>query len=275
MALTRPSVEGPSFAERVREANSVVRRLEQNKWDFASAPEAFAPRADADVVAKEIAVIFDGRHLTRIGRLVMGGLGDEFNLMGPIPAGSQLRVTDSSVLDAVQTQLGTKGLQGFDQLAALGPPQKVEFYNYSMFYRLEDLVFWSVLNGAGCFPSTLEHMARRIDGGDILQNVVYRPSRRVPDGPVMMEAACLMVSFPTDTVEWMDRPLYGGFAKETMHIEYLLTPEPTDVSHPYLPLVDEGVVDLGRGPLYVRRFEGTSPKDGLRGLDVPFERQEQ
>jgi hypothetical protein len=274
MALTGLSVDGPSFAERVRDAHAVVRRLEENNWDFKAAPEAFAPRADADVVAKEIAVLFDGHYLTRIGRLVMGGIGTEFNLMGPIPARSELRVTDSRVLDTIQTQLGTRGLREFDAMAALDAPQKVDFYNYTMFYRTEDLVFWSVLNGAGCFPSTLEHMARRIDGGDILQNVVYRPSRVAKEGPVMMEAACLMVGFPTETVEWMDRPLYGGFAKETMHIEYLLTPERTDVSHPYLPLVNEGVIDLDGRRLHIRHFEGTSPKDGLRGLDVPFERAE-
>ena len=272
MALTELSVEGPEFAQRVRKATEVVDRLRANKWDFQSAREVFAKQAAADVIGKEIAVIHDGQMLTRIGRLVMGGVGTEFNLVGPIPARARLRSVDATVLDAIQRQLGTRGLREFAQFRELGRPQRIEFYNYTMFYRLEDFVFWSVLHGAGCFPSTLEHMARHVAGGEIIQNVVYRPNRPpVRREPVIMQAACLMVSFPTKVVEWMDRPLFGGFVKETMHIEYLLTPKPSRVSHPYLPLVDEGMVELQNVRYYMRRFEGVTPKDGLRGPDVPPE----
>jgi hypothetical protein len=82
----------------------------------------------------------------------------------------------------------------------------------------------------------------------------------------------LTYSFRSSAVEWMDKPLYGGLAKETHHIEYLLTPEPSRISHPYLPLEGEGTIEYGHRRYYLRRFVGVTPKDGLRGPDVPAER---
>ena len=270
MADSVLSVEGPDFAKKVRFAEDVVRKLEANNWDFDSMPDIFARRAAADVLAKEIVVIHDGQTLTRVGRLVMGGTGTQFNLMGPIPPNSIFKVTDDSLLNEIHRQLGIDGLNELPKYRKLGKPEKVEFFNYTNFYQLRDLVFWSVLHGSGCFPSTLEHMARHFATGNVVQNVMYRsnlvPSK--PKKPVIMTAACLSVSFPSSVVEWMDKPLFGGLAKETIHMEYLLTPVPSKVSHPYLSLVDEGIVEFGHSRYYVRRFAGVTPKDGLRGPTV-------
>jgi len=264
------SVEGPDFAAKVKETEEIVRRLESNNWDFAAAEEVFAKKASADVVAKEIATIYDGKILTRIGRLVMAGVGTHFNLMGGIPALSSLRTTDSRLLDSVRGQVGGGGLAQFPELKAMGAPQLVDFYNYTMFYQLRDLVFWSVLNGSGCSPSTLEHMARNFAEGDIVQNVMYRPSRPGLEGagPALMEAACLMYSYPSQDIEWMRKPLFGGLIRETMHIEYLLTLEPNTASHPYLDLVDEGVIEYGSQRYFIRHFSGVAPKEGLRGPGI-------
>lgn len=264
------SVEGPEFVERVRWAEALVRRLEESNWDFDSAEDVFARKASADVLAKEIATFYDGKTLTRVGRLVMTGAGRQFNLMGGIPALSELRSTGTRVLDEIQEGVGSPGLARFPEFRKLGRPQKVDFFNYTMFYQLRDLVFWSVLHGSGCFPSTLEHMARNFAQGEIVQNVMYRPAHPSFDieKPALMEAACLSYSYPAADVEWMKRPLFGGLATETMHIEYLLTLEPTDLSHPYLELIDEGVVEIASQRYYVRHFSGIAPKEGLRGKGV-------
>ena len=72
MALRRPSVEGPDFAKIVRQTNEILRRLEENRFDFATVPELFAKDAAADVFAKEIVHVHDGKTMTRYGRLVVG-----------------------------------------------------------------------------------------------------------------------------------------------------------------------------------------------------------
>jgi hypothetical protein len=105
MAVNRPFVEGPDFVTAVREATDLVTKLEANKWDFDAVPQTFARKAAADVVAKEVLHVHDGRMMTRFGHLIMGGIGEAFNLMGPIPSDSRFMVTDSSALDEVRKQI--------------------------------------------------------------------------------------------------------------------------------------------------------------------------
>jgi hypothetical protein len=276
MKVNRPSVEGPQFARLVREVDAKVKKLEANDWNFKSVPETFARDASADVVAKELVHIFDGHSMTRVGQLVMGGVGTHFNLMGPIPSDSKIQVTDAHILDEVNRQLGSEGLVEIPQFRKFGRPQKVDFYNYGMFYTLRDMVFWLLLHDAGCFPSTLEHMVRNFAAGHVVQNYNYAPARPSRDlkTPSFMAAACLMVSFPSTAIEWMDKPLFGGLAKDTVHIETLLTLTPSKVSHPHLPLTHEGKVRFGHQTYYARRFSGVSQKDGVRGPKVPPERSE-
>ncbi|HEX7975106.1 MAG TPA: hypothetical protein VF498_11910 [Anaerolineales bacterium] len=259
--------------QRVRLAEDVVRKLEANNWDFDSAPEIFAEKSQADVLAKEIVHIHDGQMMTRVGRLVMGGVGEMFNLMGPIPSNSTFKVTSTHLIDEINQQLGTEGLRELPEFRSLGTPERVEFFNYTNFYQLRDLVFWAILYGSGAYPSTFEHMARHFAGGEVVQNVMYRSSSRSLDEtkPKVMMSSGLTVSFPSKVVEWMDKPLFGGLAKETMHVEYLLTPKPSKVSHPYLPLTGEAVVEYCHQRYYLRRFAGVTPKDGLRGPGVPPE----
>jgi hypothetical protein len=273
MAVRRPSVEGPDFAVLVRQAEEKVRMLENSNWDFASVPEIFARDSAADVVAKEVVHIFDGKRMSRFGGLVMGGVGSHFNLMGPIPPNSELRVTSSDILHRVNHQLGSKGLEDVEEYRALGDIQEVEFYNYQMFYTLRDLMFWLLLHDAGSFPSSLEIVVRHMAAGNIVQNDMYAPARPPAKGKsaTLMSAGALSVSFPSTVVEWMDKPIYGGFAKETIHMESLLTFDRSDVSHPYLPLIDEGKVRLGHHEYHVRRFSGVTPKDGVRGPGIPAE----
>src|SRR5947208_1042054 len=140
MALQGPSVEGPEFRIRLNEAEATVLKLEADKWDFHSVPQVFAPKAAADVLAKQMVHIFDGRTVTRFGRLVMGGVGPRFNLMGPLLSHSKFRVTRSTVLDQVEDQLGRNGLADFEEFRALGKPQKVEFYNYTILYNQREFV---------------------------------------------------------------------------------------------------------------------------------------
>lgn len=266
------SVEGPDFARRVEEAEQVVQQLSKNRWDFAAAADRiFAKDASADVIGKEIAVIFDGESNTRVGRLVLGGYGNQFNLMGPIPPNSIFKMADSELLDSITHQTGGEGLWDFPEMRRYGHAQKIDFYNYTFFYQLRDLVFWSVVHDSGCFPSTLEHMKRQFAAGSIVQNLVYHPNVMRPGAPSIMQARCMSMSFASKVVEWMDRPLYGGFAKETVHVEYLLTPTPSKVSHPFLPLVDEGKIEYRNQKYYIRRFAGVTPKDGVRGPDVKEE----
>ncbi len=270
------SVEGPEFVELVARTREIVDRLEQSKWDFEAAKEVFAPKAAADVVGKEIVTIHDGRRITRIGRLTMIGSGPSFNLMGPIPAMSEIRVSDSVMLDEIADQLGSRGVHELDGAERLRGAQRVDFFNHTMFFELRDLVFWNVLHGTGCFPSTLEHMAKAFQEGKVVQNVRYRPAvaSGLDEPPVLMQAACMMYSFPSPVVEWMDRPLFGGSAKETLHTEYLVTPDRSDMSHPYLELQRDGVVEFCGQRMHVREFAGVAPKDGMRDDSVPAERAE-
>jgi hypothetical protein len=278
MRVNRPFVEGPDFAATVREATERVARLEANSWDFDAVPEVFARDTAADVVAKEILHIHDGSMMTRFGHLIMGGVGETFNLMGPIPSDSRFMVTDSSALDEVRKQTGSSGVEGLEEFQKLkdryGEIQRVKFFNYGAFYTLRDLVLWLLVHDAGCFPSTLETMVRHFAAGNIVQNQMYTPSQPAKNGDkpaLMTPGACLMVQFPTPVVEWMDKPMFGGLAEDTVHIEYLLTPRPTDVSHPYLRLVAESKARLGHQDYYLRKFAGVTPKDALRGPGVPPE----
>jgi len=252
-----------------------VRTLEAANWDFAAAPEAFTQEAGADVFAKELAIIFDGSTLTRIGRLVLAGVGPLFNLMGPIHPQAIFRTTSGQLIDSLNEQVGSRGVRDFPEYERFGVPQRVDFFGHTLFYQLRDLVFWSVLHGSGVSPSTLEHVARNFSAGMVVQNALYAPNipARSLEHPVSMLATDLSVSFPTRVIEWMDRPLYGGLLTETIHVEYLLTLTPTDVSHPYLPLVDEGQVEYAGRRYYMRRFAGISPKAGLRGPGISPERE--
>src|SRR6266436_9534401 len=131
MAVGRPSVEGPDWAALLRKTETNVAKLQENNWNFKTLPEAFANKSVADVVAKEIVHVFDGKTMTRYGRLIMGaGRGRTFNLMGPIPPDSQLRVTSErtrSVLKTVQEQTQTRGLEELKEYHAFGKIQDVEF----------------------------------------------------------------------------------------------------------------------------------------------------
>jgi hypothetical protein len=267
------SVEGPDFAEQVRGAEEVVRKFLDNQGNFEAVPELFAPSAACDVLAKEITIVHDGRLETRVGRLVMMGVGKQFNLMGPESALSVFKTAGSALLDEVNRQVGSDGLNDFDEFRRFGRPQQVEFYNFETFYQVRDVVFWSALQRCGLIPSGLEHMARHIAEGKIIRNMLFSPAvpARSEEEPAIMEVRCMEVQFPTPVVEWMDKPLFGGMVKETMHIQNLLTLEPTDVSHPYLPLVSEGTVEFGHRRYYLRRFAGVSPKQGLRGPGIPPE----
>jgi len=279
MAVNRPFVEGPEWITLVRNATKLVNKLEANNWDFDAVPQAFARKAAADVVAKEVLHIHDGHTMTRMGHLVMGGVGGAFNLMGPIPSDSRFMVTDSTALNEVKKNLGSRGLDDLEEYhkltARYGELQTVKFFNYGAFYTLRDLVFWLLVHDAGCFPTTLETMVRHFAAGHVVQNDMYMPARPSKDRErpaLMTTGACMMVQFPSTVIEWMDKPMFGGLAEDTVHVEYLLTLQPTDVSHPYLPLVGEGKVRLGYQDYYQRTFAGVTPKDALRGPGVPAEK---
>ena len=69
--------------------------------------------------------------MTRFGHLIMGGVGDAFNLMGPIPSDSRFMVTDSTMLDEVRKQVGIKIMEEsaeFEKIRArYGEIQRVKF----------------------------------------------------------------------------------------------------------------------------------------------------
>jgi hypothetical protein len=278
MAVNRPSVGGPEFAALVRDVGEKVDELEANNWDFDSVPEVFARDAAADVLAKDLVQIHDGRTMTRMGRLILGGVGSNFNLMGTMHADSKFQVVGSGLLDEVNAQLGSNGLTDMPEYQALeerwGKPQDIDYHNYGVFYTLKDLVFWLLLHDAGCFPSTLETMVRRFAEGKVVQNNMYGPARPSfdKDNPAMMAGACLMLQFPSKIVEWMEQPMFGGLQEDTIVVEHLLTIQEADVSHPLLPLVVESKVRLRQQDYYVKTFAGVTPKDALRGPDVPPER---
>jgi len=273
MAVVRPFVQGPDYVARTRQATEVVQKLAGNRWNFDVAPEVYARNSRADVLSKELVHIFDGRRVIRVGRLVIGGVGEYFNLMGPIPSDSAIKITDARLLEAVNAQLGGSGIQDHPDYKNLKNVQEVEFFNYGMFHTLEELVHWLLVHETGCYPSTLQHVVREFARGRIVQNYMYRANLRskVPDEPVIMQARCMSYTFPSSVMEWMDRPLFGGLAKETMHVETLLTLSPTDASHPHLQLVGEGRVEFGHQLFYARQFMGTTGKDGTRGPGAPEE----
>ena len=280
MALNRPSVSGPEFARIVADANAKVDRLEANNWDFDKVPEIFARPQHADVMAKEAIHLHDGRTMTRIGRLVLGGVGTHFNLMGSIPADATFKVATeytNHALGELKRQVGKKGLNDLPEYrqieAQFAGAEEVEFNNYGLFYRLKDLVAWLLIHDAGCFPSTLEIIVRRFAMGNVVQNNMYRTRRpsKNPKKPALMRSPGLMVQFPSKVVEWMEMPIYGGLVDDTVKVEHLLTVKPTKISHPYLPLVLESKVRLVGETYYLRTYGGKTPKEALRGPGVPQE----
>jgi hypothetical protein len=280
MALNRPAVSGPEFARIVANASEKVDRLVESNWDFDSVPEIFARQQHADVLAKEAIHLHDGRTMTRIGRLALGGVGKHFNLMGSIPADATFKVATeytSFALDAINQQVGYKGLYDVPEYrqieAMLSNAEQVEFNNYGMFARPQDLVLWLLVHDAGCFPSTLETIIRRFAMGNVVQNNMYstkRPSKD-PKRPAVMKSPGLLVQFPSKVVEWMEMPIYGGLTDTTVKVEHLLTLTPTKVSHPYLPLVLESKVRLVDHDYYLRTYSGQTPKEAPRGPGVPQE----
>ena len=262
-----PSVEGPVFAQRIKEANQVIDRLEAANWDFDLVPEVYARKSRADVLAKELVFLHDGKTQTIFGRLVTGGVGARFNLMGPIQANAMFRIAPTDIFDVLHKQTKTRGVADLKEFRALPKAEPVELFNYTNFYSLRDLVFWHVLYRAGSYPSTLAHMARNFPLGKVIQNSMYRPEKpsRSAKKPSVMTFGGLTVTFATPRVEWMEQPLYGGLVQYTMQAEYLLTPRKSDVSHPYLPLASEGQVSWAGRKWYVRYFLGTTPKDALNG----------
>ena len=280
MALNRPAVGGPEFVKIVDEASAKVEKLEASNWDFDKVPEIFARKQHADVMGKEAVHLFDGRTMTRVGRLVLGGVGTHFNLMGSVPSDSTFKVaTDytSLVLDEIHQQVGINGLSDVPAYRQIqnqfAQAEQVEFSNYGMFLRLKDLVLWLLVHDAGCFPSTLETIVRRFALGNVVQNNMYftRNPSTDPEKPAVMRSPGLLVQFPSRAVEWMEQPIYGGLVDKTIKVEHLLTIKPTNVSHPYLPLVLESKVRIVDEDYYLRTFAGSSPKEGLRGPGVSEE----
>jgi len=265
MAITSLPVGGPEFASSVKRARELTDRLEAAQWDFDLVPEIYATNSRADVLAKELVFVHDGSLQTLYGRLITGGVGKYFNLMGPIHADATFRIGNTDVIDMLHKATDTRGVAAIPAARKLPKPQRVELHNYTNFYSLRDLIFWHLLYRVGCFPSTLAHMARNFPLGKIVQNSMYAPA--VPSTsaktPAVMTFDRLVVSFPTKQVEWMEQPLFGGLVKETMQSEYLLTPRPSKVAHPYLPCIKEGKVRWEGKSWYYRYFIGTTPKDGL------------
>jgi hypothetical protein len=262
-----PSVEGPGFAKKVVEARALTDKLEKSNWDFDLVPQLYAKTKGADVLAKELVFVHDGKQQTIFGHLVTGGFGTRFNLMGPVQSNAVFRIAPTDIFAVLKKQTKTNGLRDIKEFRKLPKAQPVELYNYTNFYSLRDLVFWHILNGAGSYPSTLAHMARNFPLGKIVQNSMYMPSKpsRDPATPAIMTFDRLVVSFPTTQVEWMEQPLYGGLVKETMQAEYLLTATKSRVSHPYLEPAKEGKVRWQGKSWHYRYFVGTTPKDALTG----------
>lgn len=280
MAVNRPAVSGPEFAKIVAEASQKVDRLERSNWNFDSVPEIFARPQAADVLGKEAIHLHDGRTMTRIGRLTLGGVGSHFNLMGSIPADATFRVATeytSFALGELNRQVGFKGLYDIPEYreieSQMSSADPVEFTNYGMFYRPRDLLTWLLVHDAGCFPSTLETIIRRFAMGNVVQNNMYFTKKPSKDAsrPALMRSPGLMVQFPSKVVEWMEMPIYGGLVDETIKVEHLLTIRPTKISHPYLPLVLESKVRLVDQDYYLRTYSGRTPKEALRGPKVPQE----
>jgi hypothetical protein len=273
--------EGPEFLAQVDRTNELVARLEAAGWDFEAVPEIFARASAAcDVAAKEIVTIFDGEQQTRWGRLIIKGAGARFNLMSHESPLARYVGARPPVFGEVNRQVGSNGLHDFAEFAEMYPPQEVRFYNPTVFLQLRDVVFWNALNGFQLFPSGFEDVRRVFTNGNVIRNLLFRPSApsrtawEIEEGeerrPIFMEGFS-GVQFPTGVVEWMPKPLYGGMSKEALHIETLLTRDETDLAHPYLELVAEGRVLLDDQTYFMRRFMGISQKDAMRGPGVPPE----
>src|SRR6266498_591880 len=233
MAVAAPSVEGPEFAEKVRRADEITRRLQESNWDFDAVPELFTRAATCDVVAKEIVTIHDGRAQTLLGRLVMNGIGEEF-----------------------------EEFQGVKDI------QQVVFHDFTNFYQARGLAFWSALYDCGLSPSGFEEFSRHLAAGKVVTSMRFRPSRPSLDSRPVYVQGFTGKRFPTPVVEWIPKPLFGGIAPDTLHLETLLTLDPTDLAHPFLPLVAEGAVELDGRRYYMRRFAGTSAKAAVLGPGV-------
>ena len=134
------SVEGPEFANRVREADQLTRRVEDANWDFEFAPQVFGVASNCDVAAKEIINVYDGRVQTRLGRLVMKGSGTRFNLLSHESPLSVYIGARQEAFDELNRQVGSQGLHDFAEFRELGPPQEVELYNPTLFYQMRDVV---------------------------------------------------------------------------------------------------------------------------------------
>jgi hypothetical protein len=264
--------EGPDFVEQVRKADELARRLQENKWQFAKAPEFFARTADCDVAAKEIINIFDGKMQTRLGRLVMKGRGSRFNLMSHESPNATYIGDRRHIFSEVNAQVGSRGLEGFPEFEAMKPLQRGQLYNPTIFYQLRDVVFWNALYGVGLFPTGFEDVAKQLAAGNVIRNLIFDSNLASVkrEEPVYVEAHA-GIAFPTPVVEWMVKPLYGGMSKETIHIETLLTIEESSLSHPFLPVVATGTVLLNDRRYFMRRFAGIAPKDATRGPGVPPE----
>jgi hypothetical protein len=263
------SVEGPQFASRVRDADALTRRLEQANWDFELAPEVFARASNCDVAAKEIINIYDGQVQTRLGRLVMKGSGSRFNLLSHESPLSVYIGAEPAAFDELNRQVGSQGLDDLAEFRELGRVQEVTLYNPTLFYQVRDVVFWSALNGFGLFPTGFEDVGKQLSSGNVIRNLLFTPSvpARKNGQPIYMQAYSGL-RFPTEVLEWMPKPLYGGMSTETLHVDTLLTTEPSSLSHPYLDLVEEGRVWLNNQEYYMRRFAGISPKDATRGPGI-------
>lgn len=273
--------EGPEFLEQVKRTNEVVERLSKANWDFEAVPEIFARESAAcDVAAKEIVTVFDGEQQTRWGRLIIKGAGARFNLMSHESPLARYVGARPMVFDEVNRQVGSNGLHDFGEFAEMDPPQRIDFYNPSLFYQPSDVVFWNALNGFRLFPSGFEDVRRVFATGDVIRNLLFRPAAptqsawdmedREERRPIFMEGFS-GVQFPTEVVEWMPKPLYGGMSTHALHIETLLTTDQTDLAHPYLELVAEGRVRLDDQTYFMRRFKGISQKEATRGPGVPPE----
>ncbi|MFN8580295.1 MAG: hypothetical protein U0163_04865 [Gemmatimonadaceae bacterium] len=273
MAMRELSVEGPDYLKRVDIAERNTTKLAKAGWDFGQVPGLFGRSAACDVVGKEIVIIFDGSRQTRVGRLYIAGVGQQFHLMGPEHARATFKTDTSGIVDEVNHQFGGNLLEETDALRKFGRAQRADLFNFTNFYQPRDLIFYAALREVGLFPSGFEHMLNQFAAGKLVHNVEFMPpmpSER-ENAPVLMVASSMHMEFPTRVLEWMDKPLYGGIAKETWHVETVLTTEPTKVSHPYLEMIGEGRLEVGGRRYYMRRFHGKTQKQGVRGPKVPPE----
>lgn len=103
MARRTPSVEGPEVLDHLERASDLTDRLAKANWDFGKVPEVVSKVPNrSDVLGKEIIYVHDGERETIIGKVLLGGVGSEFNLIGPVTFNSEFRVTPTQhLLDSV------------------------------------------------------------------------------------------------------------------------------------------------------------------------------